>query len=460
VINACEECLSKQRIIDKQLEEIVRLKAKLKQEERKATEGYFGSSTPSSQKPIKTNSLEENQQKKGGAKKGHKGHGRKKIKPKDADEIIDVEAPVSAICPDCEEELINLQAKERSVIDSDPPKTKKKIYRLERKMCKRCKKFFEAQAPSVLPKMLYGNQLITNMLDMHYMHGIPMGRLENILDMPCSAMIQIQHRLAKIMNDIPCKLIEEYRNSFVKHADESGWRTDGANGYVWLFANESTSVYKFTNTRSSRIPHEILGSKKLGGVLIVDRYNAYNQSPCAIQYCYAHLLRDLKDLEKDFPDNYEVQQFIDCVAPLLGAAMGLRTQPISDEQYYLEAKAIKKRIMKAMKSDAQNMGIRSYQEIFRKHKKRLYHWASDRRVPADNNRAERDLRGTVIARKVSFGSQSQAGAETRSTLMSIIGTLRKRRPKDYQQLFKSALDEYAKDPSVNLTQYLLKSTHD
>jgi hypothetical protein len=56
----------------------------------------------------------------------------------------------------------------------------------------------------------------------------------------------------------------------------------------------------------------------------------------------------------------------------------------------------------------------------------LYHWVENRAVPADNNRAERELRPTVIARKVSFGSQSDAGAKTREVLMSVVHTLAKR----------------------------------
>lgn len=74
------------------------------------------------------------------------------------------------------------------------------------------------------------------------------------------------------------------------------------------------------------------------------------------------------------------------------------------------------------------MGIRNIQDIFHKNEKRLYHWASDRRVPADNNRAERDLRSTLSARKVSFGSQSLAGAKAHSILMTILHTARKRLP--------------------------------
>ena len=59
-------------------------------------------------------------------------------------------------------------------------------------------------------------------------------------------------------------------------------------------------------------------------------------------------------------------------------------------------------------------------------KHRLYHWVLDRRVPAENNYVERELRPTVIARKVSFGSQSENGATTRSVLMTILHTAAKR----------------------------------
>ena len=76
MVNNCEGCLEKQRKIDQLLEELQRLKAKLRYQERKDKEGFFGSSTPSSQLPLKTNTNQENRNRKGGARPGHKGHGR------------------------------------------------------------------------------------------------------------------------------------------------------------------------------------------------------------------------------------------------------------------------------------------------------------------------------------------------------------------------------------------------
>jgi hypothetical protein len=75
---------------------------------------------------------------------------------------------------------------------------------------------------------------------------------------------------------------------------------------------------------------------------------------------------------------------------------------------------------------------------------RLYHWFKKAAIPADNNRAERELRPLVIARKISFGSQSQQGARTREILMSVLLTL-SQRTNDAFGAFKRTLDAPAED---------------
>jgi hypothetical protein len=158
---------------------------------------------------------------------------------------------------------------------------------------------------------------------------------------------------------------------------------------------------------------------------------------------YAHLL-NASCIEKDFPESVEIKAFVSTLAPLLAQAMHLRTQPISDEQYYRQAQEIRQKILEVIQSPAQHLAIRGMQDLFHSQEHRLYHWVQDRRVPPDNNLAERDLRPTVIARKVSFGSSSDAGAKTRSILMSVLHTLNKRRDgQSLEPIFKNLLDEIA-----------------
>lgn len=95
----CEGCFEKQRKIDELTEEVKRLKGKLNYLERKGQEGYFGSSTPSSQVPVKTNAPKENQGKRGGAKPGHPGHGRQTFDESGADRVVRVTSEVGDQCP-------------------------------------------------------------------------------------------------------------------------------------------------------------------------------------------------------------------------------------------------------------------------------------------------------------------------------------------------------------------------
>ena len=58
------------------------------------------------------------------------------------------------------------------------------------------------------------------------------------------------------------------------------------------------------------------------------------------------------------------------------------------------------------------------------HIKELFVFVAHPEVPPDNNAAERSLRPVVISRKVSGGTRSNQGTDTKMTLASLFGTWR------------------------------------
>jgi transposase len=442
----CPECIVKQLTIDKLEEENKSIKAKLKY--RQDTD-YFGTSTPSSKKKFKEKSLPENIKKKGGALKGHKGHGRRIIKRSEADEIIPLD--IGNICPECGNKTKYKETNERFVIDIEPLEleTKRNIYDVREYYCSHCKKIVSAKLPSVLPYNQYGNKLLVHCIEMHYLHRMTIGTIENIWDVPHGVMIDNFHRVAQIFKPVAEKLLPYLNDSIVKQADETSWRIDGQNGYVWTFLSEQVIIFKIKRTRAGSVPREIFGTKDLKGYLVVDRYKGYNSIRILIQYCYEHLKREVNDLGKEFPDNKEVQDFVGEFAPLIIEAIQLRGKDIDDEEYHKRAKEIKSDIQKCVNADAKHFGIQRIQNIFRDNETRLYHWADNRKVPADNNASERTLRGVAIARKISFGSGSEKGAETREIFMTILFTMRIY-TKDIRKRLKTALDMYVTNDKVNL----------
>ncbi len=444
----CEGCFQKQLKIDALTEEIKQLKAKLRYLERGEQQGYFGSSTPSSKIPFKANATPENQHKRGGAKKGHAGHGRQGFEESQADHIVQMESEVGDRCPQCGGPLEHRGTERRSVIDIPPLHPERTLYVLPKQYCPRCRRAFQPRPPGVLPKSLFGNQLVATAATMHYLHGVPMGRICEQVGVDLGALIKIFHRVANLFSSIPVRLIDQYRQAPVKHADETQWPNDGHHGYVWLFATVKISIFLLRKTRSSTVAREVFGDKPLPGTLVVDRYKVYNKAPCALQYCYSHLLREVQDLEKEFSGVEEVKTFVGVLASLLATAMHLRSLPIPDAHFYQQATEVKTQIMEVVHASAQHLAIRRIQAIFHDNQDRMYRWAEDRQIPADNNLAERDLRPTVIARKVSFGSQSEAGANTRSILMTVLHTFKKQNS-DPSTALKAALDQLAKNPTLD-----------
>ena len=436
----CKDCYEKQQKIDQLKVEVERLRNRLNDRKRAQLALVDSPHTPSSKIILKPNVKKEKLRP--GAKKGHKGHGRKPAEKETADRYCRIDMPT--VCPDCRGDLKQVSAKRRRIIDLAHERLQTIYYDIARAHCNSCRKTYRNPIPA-LEKGLLGNNLLANATVLHYFDNLTIGKLADLYDKEInqSTFISNFHRLSRIFEPALTHLIETYRQTKVKHADETGWRTMGRNGYAWIFCSKYTSIFDFADNRSGRIVRKIMGETPLPGVLVVDRYAAYNQAGCPLQYCYAHLLREVEGLKKDYPYNSEVNSFVEQFATALSEAMRLKNMPIDDICYYENAHALKQRIESLAFSSAKNEGIIRIQKIFQEKSERLYHWVDDREVPSHNNFAERMIRSTVIARKVSHGSFSEKGRITRSLLMSILTTAHSRLGHSRYKLitwFKGVLD--------------------
>ncbi len=413
-----------------------------------------GVHTPSSRIDYKANSKEESRLKRGGAKIGHKGSGRRSFDESPSLEVVYL--PMIEVCDACDVKLKLKDVRQRTLIEAVPVIAKTVTYHCPRGKCPSCKKIYPRSPPS-LAKNLYGNSLIAQAAVLHYVHGVTIGKVLEIFgsNVNSGALIDCFHRFGKLAAKARPNLIEQYRQSKARHADETGWRTDGHSGYAWLFCTSMISIFEFRDSRSSSVAREILGTEKLMGVLNVDRYGGYNKMPVDLQYCFAHLLREVEKLQKEFPDVKEVEHFESDFALLLAKAMKLRGKNITDQDYYQMAKKLKLEMELVLSADWQHFGIKRIQNIFHEKQHRLYHWVTNREVHADNNRAERELRPTVIARKISFGSQSEAGAKTRSSIMSLLHTVKKRlKDQSLETWLTDALNEISRNPGINIASLI------
>ena len=86
------------------------------------------------------------------------------------------------------------------------------------------------------------------------------------------------------------------------YGDETGWREDGRNGYLWSFSTPKVRYFLHRSGRSRHVVEEALGDE-FEGVLVSDFYGAYNVYQGPHQRCWTHLLRDIHQLKERFPEH-------------------------------------------------------------------------------------------------------------------------------------------------------------
>ena len=224
------------------------------------------------------------------------------------------------------------------------------------------------------------------------------------------------------------------------HADETGWRQSGANGYVWTFSTPteryfprtllpanatSRERYFLRRGRGKTVVDQAL-SDAFSGVLVSDFYAAYHHYDGPKQRCWAHLLRDIHDLVALHPKDAPLVQWAGAIHQLYAAAKAFH-HPEQQRRRVVQL-ALERSLLAICQPFLDNpsaIPARLCRRIER-HIKELFVFVAEPDVPPDNNAAERSLRHVVISRKVSGGTRSEQGTESKMALASLFGTWRAR----------------------------------
>ncbi len=137
----------------------------------------------------------------------------------------------------------------------------------------------------------------------------------------------------------------------------------------------------------------------------------------------------------------------------LAKAMKLRKRGLNEKEHQKEAAKIKRKIYELSNRQAKHPGVRRWQDFYVEKEKRLYLWCRSAEIPAENNYAEREVRKIVVARKISHGSQSEEGAETREIWTSVLESLRKRGENPREKLVE-ALNKLSQNEDLDIAEEL------
>jgi transposase len=234
-----------------------------------------------------------------------------------------------------------------------------------------------------------------------------------------------------IYNDLKEKL----RSAASAYCDETFWRQDGVNHYVWYAGNDDLDLYHIDRHRSQDVAQHLLGDD-FDGIMIADGYAGYNGvNPVARQSCLAHLIRKAKEIKKQIllcEQKYQDQKaiiFCDEIKALFKQAcqIGRKVKTSNDERnnavkYKQKFQRRLKKLCKTPLSDTNAENFRNRLIDPKREYHRLFVFLDHPDVEPTNNHAERALRKLVIFRKICFGTRSAQGSYCHSVLASLLST--------------------------------------
>ena len=362
--------------------------------------------------------------KKSGQKDGHIGYSRHI--PERIDEVKEHKLDR---CPNCGGVVSDTQEiRERVVTDIPETKAKNTRHRFHRCYCKNCKKIVEPEFYDALPNSRFGLKLMILILILKLDCRIPSNKITSILDSVFGVKISdgeiynILNQLSEAFGDYYEELVRKIKEALAKHIDETSWRINGKNYWLWIFINKEIALYVVRKKRSSKVPIEILGNQE-GKTIIDDRFSAYNElakvSGCEQQICWAHLLRNSKDLAKHYKEAKYIHKRMKYIYKK--AKEGEKKENLLHWIDLIASRVYRSsEVYKFVKS------------VCRHHRENLFRFVDNPEIESTNNRAESGLRPLVVIRKISYGSRSEDGAETTAKLMSILQTVKLQTKNPYE----------------------------
>jgi hypothetical protein len=404
-----------QALIEQLQQRIAELEARL---------GGHGTGGPPGNKPMQAQPWENKAR-----KRREQGFGRARMAP-----TRRVEHAMEQ-CPDCGERLKGgWVQRRREVIELPLAPVEVTEHVFIARVCPLCGKRrvpLVELGESVLGRQRLGVNLVSLIVTLREEGRLPVRTIQwylrtvHQLEVSAGEIVGLLQRVAGRAQAVVAGIRQQVRASPAVCADETGWREDGHNGYVWTFSTPTTRLF-LRRGRNKEVVDEVLG-EDFSGVLVSDFYAAYDHYPGLHQRCWPHLLRDIHNLKLIYPADAALSEWAQRVQGLYEEAKAFRSD---DQRRRLQAQErFERRLLELAAPYAEDplaVQARLCRRIGR-FIKQLLVFVGHPSVPADNNQAERSLRHLVTCRKISGGTRSEAGTSSKMVLASLFGTWRAQR---------------------------------
>jgi transposase len=351
------------------------------------------------------------------------------------DEVDEVVVIKPAQCTHCQAPLSGEDPKpwRHQVIELPPIKPVVTEYQWHQLVCAACGEVSRAPWPEGVPSGTYGPRVQATValctgsyrLSKRTTHQV----MDEVFGVPMS--VGTISPLEQATTEALAAPVEEARTYVqaqeVAHLDETSWRQGGKRAWLWVAVTSLVTVFLVRLSRGGHVARELLG-EEFSGILVTDRYSAYNWYPVRWrQLCWAHLQRDFEAMRGRGGRSEEIGD------ALLAQAHQMFTwwhrvregtlQRSTFRSYMSPIRREVERLLEAGSTCDVPKTEGTCRDILQR-REALWTFVQVAGVEPTNNTAERSIRPGVLWRKGSFGTQSEEGSRFVESMMTVVSTLK------------------------------------
>jgi len=247
----------------------------------------------------------------------------------------------------------------------------------------------------------------------------------------CTGSVEAILQRASDALEVPYdELLAEVRGAAHVNVDETGWRLQGNQRALWGAFTDRHAVLRIAPDRHEDHAKALLGSSQ--AIITSDRWWAYAHLPLRRrQVCWSHLQRDFAAHADGLAAEHELGEHGLRICAQLFWAWEIYQHTGDRRELKRRIRALRRELKALLgrhaSSAARYRRTRRFARNLLKLWPALWTFADHAGVQPTNNHAERGLRGAVIARKLSLGSQSTGGERRTERLLSAHTTCRLQR---------------------------------
>ncbi len=463
---SCPECQRQAQKVSELEARIAELEAKLAQAQKHSGNSSKPPSSDITQPRPKAKKAQgkksQDRKRRRGAQPGHPRQERVLLPPEEVDLFWEYR---DTACPSCGGGLedLDLEPKVLQQIELKERPAQVEEHRCLAQWCDRCEKLHYPKLPEELAKAGLAGPRLTALTAFlkgpcHMSFSTIRKFFRDVVGVRISRgyLSKLVHKAAASLEDPYEQLLRLLPREERLNVDETGHKDNGRRLWTWCFRASLYTVFKISPSRGSEVLLETLG-EEFAGVLGCDYFSAYRKymrlnENVAVQFCLAHLIRDVKFLaEHPDPNNRAHGRKLLALFRKLFGVFHRREEYASEKSFRQALARIRQQLVWDATPEAPpTTEVENLAERFYRHTESYFRFITTPDVEPTNNLAEQAIRFVAIHRRLTQGTRSEAGQTWCERIWTAIATCEQQGRSVFDYLCEAVAAHFASRPAPPL----------